>query len=128
VPHDPFIYFLGTEVSQAVRLWTHGWDFFAPTRSLVYHCYGTGRRKALHWENHTGWSRAALLSYRRLGHLLGTEIVAERDALVDLERYGLGTVRSLEEYQEFAGLDFKARWIAPTAAARLAQPGRRRPK
>ena len=128
VPHDPYIYFLGTEVSQAARLWTHGWDFFAPTQSLVYHCYGAGRRKALHWENNSGWSRIAALSYRRLAHLLGAELVVDREALADLEQYGLGTVRSLEEYQEFAGVDFKARWIASSASERRADAGRRRPR
>ena len=74
------------------------------------------------------WSRIAALSYRRLAHLLGAELVVDREALADLEQYGLGTVRSLEEYQEFAGVDFKARWIASSASERRADTGRRRPR
>jgi hypothetical protein len=30
---------------------------------------------------------------------------------VDIQHYGLGTVRSLEEYQKFSGIDFKNQTI-----------------
>jgi len=38
---------------------------------------------------------------------------APPDALAELEKYGLGAVRSLGEYQRFARIDFKSRLITP---------------
>ena len=37
-PHLPFLFF-GEETSMAARLYTNGWDFFAPTQAVVYHLW-----------------------------------------------------------------------------------------
>ena len=107
VPYDPHVYFFGEEVSMSVRLWTKGWDIFHPNIPLVYHNWKREYRPA-HWED---VPRAEILdrkSRKRVNHLLGIE-TGDTDSLVDLERYGLGTIRTLEEYQEFSGIDFAVR-------------------
>jgi hypothetical protein len=46
VRFDPLLDYLfdGEELLYTVRAWTHGWDFFSPSRSVVYH----------HYERHNG--------------------------------------------------------------------------
>jgi len=37
-PHLPFLFF-GEESSMIVRLWTAGWNFFAPNQNIIYHLW-----------------------------------------------------------------------------------------
>ncbi|NOR68234.1 MAG: hypothetical protein GQ532_00800 [Methylomarinum sp.] len=39
VPWDPEIYFIGEEISFAVRAWSYGWDIYSPHICLIYHYY-----------------------------------------------------------------------------------------
>ena len=39
VPYDPYIYFIGEEITMSARYWTHGYDLFTPTKSMVFHLY-----------------------------------------------------------------------------------------
>jgi len=113
VPYDPYLYFSGEEPTLAVRLWTHGWDMFGPTEPLVWHRYGREGRR-LHWDDHARWYVPNALSVARANHLLaGTE--AEPEALTEIERYGMGRVRTVAAYQEWSGINFQARTLAPHA-------------
>lgn len=113
VPYDPHLYFSGEEPTLAARLWTHGWDMFGPTEPVVWHRYGREGRR-LHWDDHARWYVPNALSVARANHLLGGTD-AEPDALVEIERYGMGTVRTLAAYQEWSGINFAARTLAPHA-------------
>jgi hypothetical protein len=111
VPYDPHLYFIGEETSLAVRLYTHGWDVFTPTDVLLYHDYNDRPDRPRHWHDRPDWVRFNGRSIARVRHLLGVEASLDPEVLRDLERYGLGDRRSLADYQEFAGIDFKARLI-----------------
>lgn len=51
IPYEPLPYvFLGEEIFMAFRYWTHGVDFFTPSRHLVFHLNDRTYR-ALFWEN-----------------------------------------------------------------------------
>lgn len=106
VHYDPHLYFLGEEISLAVRLWTHGWDIFNPNRIATYHDYhqNTGRKR--HWEDAQHWSKLNRRSIRRLQGLLGLKYAksTEQSAL-----YSLGTRRTLADYEKASGLNFKER-------------------
>ncbi|MBM70577.1 MAG: hypothetical protein CME43_14000 [Haliea sp.] len=112
VPIDPNGYFHGEEIGTCVRAWTSGYDFFCPHRTLVWHEYSRKGRRC-HWDDHSDWSarnEAALARYRAL---VGVDGVAP----IDLDGYGLGTARSLADYEQFAGLCFADRYIAPETLA-----------
>ncbi|MEO5340765.1 MAG: hypothetical protein H7837_09675 [Magnetococcus sp. MYC-9] len=115
VPYDPNLYFHGEEVSLAVRLWTHGYDLFNPHRVILYHDY-TDRGRRRHWSDHQDWPTLNRRSEARLQHLLAMQTCHDAEALRDLERYGLGAVRTLQEYEAFADVDFVRRRIGPRAA------------
>lgn len=46
VPYDPHLQyiFFGEESSMTVRLWTHGWDFFAPPSNFIWHLWSRSYR------------------------------------------------------------------------------------
>jgi hypothetical protein len=113
VPYDPNCpyLFLGEEISMAARLYTHGWDLFSPMKHIVFH-YTPRHYRPTFWEQfykrngtckvdpETREIRKAMerQSNARLLQLLETG---------ELEQpYGLGTVRTLAQFQEHIGLDF----------------------
>jgi glycosyltransferase involved in cell wall biosynthesis len=115
VPYDHNLYFHGEETTLAVRLWTNGWDFFGPAEPIAWHQY-TKVVRPLHWGDNPSWDGLEAVSLARMRHLVGMD-PAPGDAPVDLTGFGLGTRRTLEQYQQMAGVDFRARTIAPHALA-----------
>lgn len=109
VPYDPNLYFEGEEITLAVRLWTSGWDIFTPNNVIAYHDYGQRPQRPRHWEDNVDWGQLNHCSQKRVRHLLQTQISVDEHVLRDIERYGLGAVRTLSEYETHSGLDFKAR-------------------
>ncbi|MBW4472470.1 MAG: hypothetical protein KME45_19170 [Stenomitos rutilans HA7619-LM2] len=115
VPYDPQLYFQGEEINLAVRAWTHGWDIYHPNQVTCYHEY-TRPGKPRHWEEHDYWWRLDQVAHQRLKHLLQIEASSQ----ISLDRYGLGTQRSLSSYEQFSGVDFQRQQL--TAGARSGQP------
>src|SRR5690606_19506869 len=62
------------------------------------------------------WATLSARAHARLRCLLARELPADPEAMRDIARYGLGTRRTLEEYERFADLDFRRRTIGPRAA------------
>ncbi len=98
VPYDPEIYFAGEEISLAVRAFTSGYDLYHPNQNLIWHRYKHG--EPLHWEDHPD-EQADLhaIAVERLHVLLS-------DRGSELGRFGLGTERSLHDFEQMTGIDF----------------------
>lgn len=108
IPYDPYLYFTGEEITLGARLWTSGWEIYSPNEVIAYHNYIKQTGRPRHWDDQTDWVSLNLRSRRRLRHILGIELINnDSDDRVDIERYGLGSVRTLAEYEAFSGLDFK---------------------
>ena len=123
VPYDRFLYFHGEEISMAARFWTHGWDLYAPDRCVMYHDYSTDRGRPRNWEDRQDWVMLNMRSFARVRHLFGIEASRDPVVLRDLDRYGLGSLRSLAEYAEFADVTFATSRVGTRAAdARFAVP------
>lgn len=108
VPYDPYIYFVGEEITWAVRLWTCGWDLFTPNQVIAYHDYGKRPDRLRHWDDKIDWGLLDQQSRRRVCHLLGNTLTTNPIHLQEIEKYGLGKARSLSEFETASGLDFKA--------------------
>lgn len=115
-PHDPQLYFLGEEISIAVRAFTHGYDLYHPSRNVAFHRYSSEDRPR-HWHDHgadvgerRGAWRLDLHSKRRMRVLLGME-----PGEIEWGTFGLGQQRTLSDYEDFAGVDFAARHISDEA-------------
>lgn len=121
VPHDADLthVFIGEEISMAVRLWTHGWDMFSPPQMLCAHKWSRKYRHTF-WElfefGHAGASNRKKerdQAYARLRSLLN--VPGNKISVSQHHRYGLGTKRTLLEYQRYAGIDMSkqhAEWWA----------------
>src|ERR1051325_2855164 len=105
VPYDPNLYFLGEEITLAVRLWTHGWDLFYPNMPVLYTNWDRKYRKT-HFEDHRDWGALNRRSHERVHYLLTGKEPTDPAALKDIENFGLGSARTLEEYQRFSGVNF----------------------
>jgi len=107
VPHDPAYYFHGEEISIAVRAFTHGYTLMTPHKIIAWHEY-TRRYRKKHWDDHSDWATVNKLSHLRLRKLLGVDGIVND---IDFGPYGLGTVRSLGDYERYAGIEFKTRGV-----------------
>lgn len=118
-PHCPYV-FIGEEISMAARLFTHGWDLYHPLSMLVLHRWN--RLRPTFWEQFQGTSQehvarreAEQKGYARLRTLMGLRAADPQE--VKLGIYGLGTVRTLAEYEKYCGLNFLLQTAQPHAIA-----------
>ena len=110
VQHDPELYFNGEEISIAVRAYTHGYDLFHPHRMVAWHEY-TRKNRTKHWDdNATTWVEKDLTSKSRVFRLLTTHPYSHAK---EFGIYGLGNVRSVKQYEAYAGISFSRRWVDP---------------
>lgn len=106
---------MGEEVIMSARLWTHGYDIFAPISSVVGHYY-VRRHKPKFWETvgrlywdgiHTPLS--SLVLQRVKTQLLYPEsaqdLVQPKSLFTGLGMYTMGTKRTVREYMDMIGLD-----------------------
>lgn len=115
VPYDPYLYFIGEEITLSVRLWTHDYDIYHPNICVMYHYYRKHDPRSTHFGDHSNWGKLNELSYARIRFLLGNEEPSDKEVKKEIKKYGLGTVRTLEQYQEYAGVNFTKREITPSA-------------
>lgn len=103
VEYDPTFYFHGEEINLAVRSYMAGYDLFAPNKVLVWHEY-TRDGKSKHWDDHNTWASIDRNSYKHGRELLGMEPGGDVNKI-------LTGVRSLEEYEIYAGLQFSTKKV-----------------
>lgn len=115
VPYDwlqPMI-FQGEEMSIGIRGFTIGYDYYAPERSVCFHHYAVGdnarvRNKVHHfWENdnkYAGTGRSAMKRLLGMVHMNPEDPVDSWDH-VEEETYGIGNVRTPENFYETFGID-----------------------
>lgn len=119
VPYDPQLYFEGEEQNLAVRAFTHGWTILHPSDRYMplYHLYKTAGSEpsSHHWnsehdkERTEKWGKRHKQAEKRLEDLLFHG--------KDLGAYGLGKVRTLQDFAELSGIDFPNKTIYPKAYA-----------
>jgi hypothetical protein len=128
-PHLPFLFF-GEESSMTVRLWTKGWDFFAPGKVIIYHLWSRNYRPNFRENRDTTGKEER--SRRRVKYMLGMIDSVESEALVEFDKYALPEwsqrcassapaldhdkkLRTLMAYQQFSGVDFRNKTITERA-------------
>jgi len=121
VPLDPYLLYIfnGEEFDISTRGWTHGYDFYSPNFDIVGHFYDKGpKRTSPHLETNQESHSLRDKSEKRLNYLWGLwdirypddkgmsqEEISKKAELRELEKYGLGNKRTLDDYWKFAGID-----------------------
>jgi hypothetical protein len=114
VPYDPDLYFIGEEISLAIRAFTHGYDLFHPGVHVAWHEYSRSLRPK-HWDDHLPGSGTELPWHTRDAASL--DKVRRFLAGPDIGPFGCGSVRSFDDYQLYSGVDFRRRLASRAARA-----------
>jgi hypothetical protein len=107
VQHNPEYYFHGEEISIAARAFTWGYDLFHPHKVLIWHEY-TRKGRTKQWDDDTDWVNKNNHSHLTNRKLFGMDGESQEG---HEGKYGFGTVRTLREYEEYAGLLFERRAV-----------------
>lgn len=107
VPHDPYYYFHGEEISIAVRAYTWGYDLYHPHKIIAWHEY-TRNGRIKQWDDDKNWG-----SKNKDSHLRNRKLFEMDDYTKDIDFgvYDFGSVRTLEDYERYAGISFKKRAV-----------------
>lgn len=109
VPVDPNMQFLYEETLIAPRAWTNGWDIYYPHQAPLQHKWNRSYRS-------TNWNDLDTKPQERRCRELYQRIVGIKPIDPNYAaRYGMGTARSLEDYQAFSGIDFKNKTLTQNA-------------
>lgn len=107
VQHNPEYYFHGEEISIAARAYTWGYDLFHPHRVVIWHEY-TRKGRTKQWDDDKSWGEKNQISHLTNRKLFGMD--GEKQQGHD-GPYGFGTIRTLREYEEYAGILFEKRAV-----------------
>lgn len=110
IPYDPllsYIFFM-EELLFSARLWTHGYDIYAIGKPVCSHHY-TREGSPRYNTDHIEAEGCRVLALRRAKYLLGLAPASSchPDYLIDADKYGVGTVRSLDDFWEQSGFHMK---------------------
>ena len=111
VQYDPRVYFGGytEETSMSLRAYSHGYDFFSPYRMIMWHEY-TRNYRVKHWEDHGHKTeQIKVTSGERdvVSRNLVRQLFGQENHNIPFGIYGLGTERTLRDYEVAFGFDFK---------------------
>ncbi len=111
VPYDPYQHFETEEITYAMRLYTHGWDVFLARQQTVWHQFQRNntvkRRGAEGVAFEQARQQRSVRAYRRFNHISDHATSEDPEVLRDLKLFDLGEARSLAQYEDYCGLDFR---------------------
>lgn len=107
--------FFGEEMDICLRLFTRGWNFYAPNFPIAYTNFNRSYRETFWEKKGLGYNKNITLCSRlRFHYRLGTlplelrELI-EKDypeLLIEVDKFVLGNVRSLKDYEKLIGFNF----------------------
>ena len=113
LPYDPNLpyIFVGEEILHSIRYYTNGWDIFTPKENIVFHEY-TRAEKPKIWTDNPYYSD--MDAFNKIRYIIGLDDNDSKlttEMKVDIDKYGLGKTRTLQEYYELTGIDIKNRIV-----------------
>lgn len=119
-PYDPQLYYLGEEQMLALRLYTHGWDVWHPVDNPIGHRYNDHQNpeiRPVHWSDDPNGERPiSHLVWEHRSYTRQRQLVA-RPGFGGV--YGLGTVRTVQDFADEIGIDYVGRTIDHAKARQL---------
>jgi len=108
--------FFGEEMDITLRLFTRGWNFYAPNYPIAYTNFNRGYRDTFWQKKGIGYDKNITLCSRlRIHYRLGTlpdylKNIIENDypeLLIEHKKFQLGKTRTLNDYEKLIGFSFK---------------------
>ena len=113
VPFDPNLshLFQGEECLFSARLFTNGYDFYTPNEKIAYHHYS--RNGPMYHKDIKESSECRAKAEKRCKFLLGigTKESIVSEFLKDLNYYGLGNVRTINDFWNASGINIKSKIV-----------------
>jgi len=108
IKHDVDLYFSGEEINLTLRSWTHGYDLFHLNQVVIWHSMERKERDGiLVWDDQYKRGDYSWHDQQNTGRAKNRQLFRTEDNNFDLTGYDLGTVRSLSDYENYAGFNFK---------------------
>jgi UDP-GlcNAc:polypeptide alpha-N-acetylglucosaminyltransferase len=122
VPFDPHLDFVfdGEEIAYSARMWTSGWNIYSPSENIMYHYYYRVKAKRFWGLLPANWGQRRDAAQRRIqcileiykqntNQLLVPKDTKEEAVTIELEKYGLGKDRSIDDWYKWVGMD-RVKW------------------
>jgi len=107
VPYDPNLpyLFVGEEILHSIRFYTNGWDIYSPKENIVFHYY-TRKDEPKVWTDNKDYKDSdALEKVKYYIKFVNDDSKLSPSMKINLDKYGLGQERSLDDFYNFAGID-----------------------
>jgi hypothetical protein len=108
-PHDPEIYYHEIEPSLTIRSFTLGYDIFSYHKPIVWRDYAA---RKMNWDDDQDWWLKNKQSKVTFNNLIQG----------NLTQYGLGSERSLRDFELYSGIDFVNKTIHKSSSTGVAPP------
>lgn len=105
VPYDPYLsgLFQGEETLFSARLFTNGYDVYAPNIKICSHSYN--RKGPMYHDDMPDFTKCKTFAENKVLFMLGLENVnIPKEYLRSFKNYGLGFVRSINEFWKESGI------------------------
>lgn len=110
VPYDPFLSytFFGEEILHSARMWTAGYNIYAIGKPICTHHYYR-HNKPKYTGDHPEADGCRKIAMQRVRYLLGLSKPEDvhPDYFIDVDKYGLGTVRTIQEFWKKSGFNME---------------------
>ncbi len=100
IEQDPEHYYTGEEFALTIRSYTKGYDIFTPSQIVAWHRSHPKTPKK-HFNNNP-----EEVAHTKHKHAI-SRLIMLIEGNGDLGKYGVGNIRTVDQYAEFAGVDFK---------------------
>lgn len=108
VPYDPYLSYVFhlEEQLHSARLWTSGYNFYSPVKAFASHHYGRdGKPKYSTDHGEASGCRKHAVQRGRYYFGLAEKEHVHPDYMMEIEKYGMGKERSLEDFWKVTGVD-----------------------
>jgi hypothetical protein len=108
VPYDPNLEYLfqGEEILLSARSFTNGWDVYTPNDNIVFHKYNR-QGYPRYWNDHNYSAKDAQIKTKVILGLDNSSDIQNKNILNNIDKYGLGNIRSIDDFYDFIGFDRK---------------------
>lgn len=122
LPFDPDLpyLFVGEEILHSIRFYTNGWDIYTPTENIIFHAYTRADRPKIWTDNPYYSDMDAFEKVKYYLQMNDHDINRIKDENIknNAHKYGLGNVRTLQNYYESCGIDIKNQTISKNHCGR----------
>jgi [Skp1-protein]-hydroxyproline N-acetylglucosaminyltransferase len=115
LPYDPNLdyLFVGEEILHSIRFYTNGWDIYTPYENIIFHEYERKNKPKI-WTDNPYYSD--LPAFNKVKYYIGMIQEDEKNnidkhIINNIDKYGLGKDRTLQDYFDFAGIDIATKKV-----------------